>query len=371
MKTHHSFSRRSFVKTTAFGTGFAALSGSAMALTACENPPQRKLGIALVGLGNYATNNLAPALQETQYCELRGIVTGTPEKAEKWKAQYNIPESNIYNYDNYDQIADNPDIDIVYVVLPNSMHAEYSIRASQAGKHVICEKPMAISVKECEDMIAAAKAADKQLAIGYRLQYEANTLEMMRLGQEAVYGKVKLIEAGFGFRLDNPERWRMQKALAGGGPMMDVGIYVIQGACYVTGEVPVAVTAQAFKTQPDIYKDIEETLLWQMEFPGGAAASCTTSYACNMERLRANAERGWFELSPAYGYGPLKGKTHEGPLELPHRTHQAVHMDAISKSILEGKPNTVPGEMGLRDMKIIEAVYRAMETGERVETGLV
>ena len=119
----------------------------------------KKLGVALVGLGTYAAGQLAPALQQTVHCYLAGIVTGTPSKAAAWKEKYNIPDKNIYSYDNFDTIKDNPDIDIVYVVLPNSMHAAYTIRAAQAGKHVICEKPMALTVADCDAMIAACKKA--------------------------------------------------------------------------------------------------------------------------------------------------------------------------------------------------------------------
>ena len=127
--------------------------------------PGRKLGIALVGLGGYSKGRLAPALQETQYCRLAGIVTGTPSKADEWMKQYNIPKANVYDYKTFDRIADNKDIDVVYVVLPNSMHEEYVVRAAQAGKHVICEKPMAIFPKACQNMIDACKKANKQLAL--------------------------------------------------------------------------------------------------------------------------------------------------------------------------------------------------------------
>ncbi|PQK90868.1 glucose-fructose oxidoreductase, partial [Pantoea ananatis] len=124
---------------------------------------------------------MAPALQQTKECYLAGIVTGTPSKAEAWKQKYNIPDKNIYNYQNFDQIANNPDIDIVYVVLPPSMHREYVIRAANAGKHVWCEKPMAISVQECQDMIDACKKNKRSLAIGYRLQHEPNTTQYRQI----------------------------------------------------------------------------------------------------------------------------------------------------------------------------------------------
>lgn len=360
------FSRRGFLgRAAAALASLAALTRRSAAATGPQ-PTRRKLGIALVGLGRYSTGQLAPALQHTRHCRLAGIVTGTPEKAERWKQQYGIADENVYDYHNFDQIADNGAIDIVYVVLPNSMHAEFTIRAARAGKHVICEKPMSVSVQEAEAMVAACRDADRQLAIGYRLHFEPYNLEMKRLGQERVYGPVKLINTQFGFPLRDPSAWRLQRSLAGGGPLMDVGIYCLQAARYVTGEEPVAITAQEVKTQPDIYRDVEETLTWQMEFPSGCLANCATSYATYTERLECCAERGWFGLRPAFGYGPLAGETSSGPLDFPQVTEQTLHMDAVASAILQGVPNPVPGEEGLQDMKIIETIYRAAETGGRV-----
>src|SRR6187399_1964539 len=216
-----------------------------------KNKKDGKLGIALVGLGNYAGGQLAPALLQTGNCYLAGIVTGTPSKIPVWKEKYNIPDKNIYNYETFDSIKDNPDIDVVYVVLPNGMHAEYTIRAAKAGKHVLCEKPMEVSVKKCEQMIEACAKAKRKLAIGYRCQFMPHHQEMVRLAREKVFGAVKLIEASFGFRIGDPKQWRLRHDLAGGGALMDVGIYALQGARYVSGEEPIEVFAMETKTDKE------------------------------------------------------------------------------------------------------------------------
>ena len=188
--------RRQFLETLSWGVGGTALmTAAAPYVGRAALPEEEKLGVALVGLGNYATGQLAPALQETTKCELAGIVTGTPSKAETWKKKYDIPEENVYNYENYDRIADNEDIDIIYVVLPNGMHAEYTIRAAEAGKHVLCEKPMATSVQECEDMIAACDTAGVKLSVGYRLHFEPHHQRVMTLGQDEVFGPVTVAPA--------------------------------------------------------------------------------------------------------------------------------------------------------------------------------
>ena len=346
----------------------------------CNNPSEEKsqnyimtqkqkgkLGIALVGLGNYATNQLAPALQQTEHCYVAGIVTGTPSKIDTWKSKYSIPDANVYNYQTFDSIKDNPDIDIVYVVLPNSMHAEYVIRAAKAGKHVISEKPMAMNVKECDDMIAACKKAGKMLSVGYRLHFEPFNLEMARLGTKKVYGNVKKMSAGFGFVAGDPNQWRLKKPLSGGGPLVDLGIYCIQGFCYTTGLDPISVTAQEGpKTDPQKFNGIEQSLTWQMEMPGGIICEGKTSYNDNFNFLRAEAEKGIFELTSAFNYNGQRGNTPEGAMNFPQVNQQAKQMDDFALALKNNRPTPVPGEMGKRDVRIIAAIYEAMNTGKKV-----
>lgn len=329
-----------------------------------EQKAKGKLGIALVGLGSYSRGQLAPALQETKFCYLAGVVTGTPSKAEDWKQRYSIPDRNVYNYQTFDRIKDNNDIDIVYVVLPNALHAEYVIRAAKAGKHVICEKPMAVTVDDCDRMIAACKEAGKMLSIGYRLHFEPHNLEMMRIGREKPFGNIKKLVAENGFA--GAGGWRLDKALAGGGPLMDVGIYCVQGCRYTTGMEPIAVWAQEGpKTDPGKFRTVEESLTWQMEFPNGTKADCKTSYAESMNVLRAEAENGWAELSPAYAYGGIDGRTSKGELDFEQVNQQARQMDDFTQAIKNNRPTPVPGEMGRQDVKILQAIYRAMRSGER------
>jgi predicted dehydrogenase len=380
--SHLDFSRRKFIRQM----GKIVLTIPALSLTnslaskntipAVTKSPQnvqennsRVLGIALVGLGKYSSEQLAPALQETKLCKLKGIVTGSPHKAGEWQRKYDIPSGNIYSYQEFDRIKDNPAIDIVYVVLPNSMHAAFVIRAAQAGKHVICEKPMGISVKECENMIKACKEADRQLSIGYRLHFEPHNLTMAELSRNKTHGKVVKITARHGMDIE-PGVWRLDKELAGGGPLMDVGIYCVQAAIYTLGENPVAVTAQeGKKTDLKRFSEVEQSLKWQMVFPSGAIAECETSYAEEQNHLRVQADTGWFELEPAYAYKGIKGKTSLGKMKLPEVNQQALQMDDFARCIQQNKPTRVPGEMGLRDVKIMMAVYEAASNGKRVELG--
>jgi predicted dehydrogenase len=361
-------SRRDFVRTLSLGVGATLLAPSAFAL-----PPERKLGVALLGLGNYSTGQLAPALQQTKNCRLAGVVTGSPEKAAQWQKQYGIPAKNCYDYKTFDRIVDNPDIDIVYVVTPNALHAEYVVRAAQAGKHVICEKPMATTEADARRMIAACNKAGKKLSIGYRLHFEPHNQEMMRLGQQQAYGKINHLVSDNGFKFGSGGTpWRVDRALSGGGPLMDMGIYSLQGCIYTKGQVPIAVTAKLSpETGSGYFKEVEAGVDWQMQFADGSVADCRTSYAQNMSgRLRAEAANGWFELQPAFAYGGLAGSTskNDNKLNLPNINQQAAQMDDFADCVLHNKPTRVPGEMGLRDVQLLLAIYRAAQTGQKVAT---
>ena len=378
------YSRRDFLNRAFWGLGAALTFPGFRSLSSPDDqkyyevwqkmealPDEKKLGIALVGLGGYATYQLAPALQKTKLCRLTGIVTGTPAKVKRWSEEYNIPEKNIYNYETYDQIADNPDIDIIYIVLPNGMHAEYTIRGAKAGKHIISEKPMATSVTDCQAMISACRIANKKLSIGYRLHFEPYNEEMMRLGQNEVLGPITGLSGGHAFNIgNNPNVWRLNKKLSGGGPLMDVGIYVLQGFVYTMGKLPVSVNAREETHNKRLFSQVEESIYWDLEFPGGIIGKGDTSYSHGANKLRANSKNGWFQLQPAFSYGGVQGKTSRGPMNFPQVAQQTLQMDDFAYCILNDKESRVPGEMGLRDMKMITAIYESARMGKKVPLDL-
>lgn len=365
MKSQPQTSRRQFIKQSTAASLLAATPAIwHKDINLVGLRPKEKLGIALVGLGYYSGQILAPALQETENCYLAGIVTGTPEKEKVWAEKYGIKDNNIYNYENYESIADNDDIDIIYVVLPNSMHAEYVIRAANAGKHVLCEKPMALNAKECEEMIKACEDNKRKLSIGYRMQFEPHTQEIMRMGQEKVFGPVRMVNAGAGYREGRADHWKLDKEM-GGGAMMDMGVYALQAARYVTGEEPIAVTAQSFTTRPELFTEVDETTLFQLEFPSGALANLHTSFGMGMNYLNVTADEGWFKLDPFSAYRGIEGESKNGPIEFPQINQQATQMDEQAYCVMEDKPMRVPGEEGLRDMRVVEAIYRAIESGDQ------
>lgn len=360
-------SRRNAIKTIA--AGGAALLFSPNSLLAATRQKKDRLGVALVGLGYYSTDLLAPALQQTKNCYLAGIVTGTPSKAEDWKKKYNIPDKNIYNYQTFDQITNNEDIDVVYVVLPPALHKEYVIRAANAGKHVWCEKPMAISVAECHAMIDACKKNKKTLAIGYRLHHEPNTQEYTKLVTRRMLGKVQKVSCGAGYVENRTNHWKQNKAL-GGGVLYDMGVYAIQGARLGTGMEPLGVvSAKTSTTRPDIYKNgLDETTVATLAFPGGVMADIKTSFGHDINYLTIGCEKGEIKVSPYQAYAGVKADSPLGQIDHPYQVpwQQAKQMDDDAMSIMQGKPMLVPGEEGLRDIKVVEAIYKSAATGRAV-----
>jgi len=359
-------SRRNFIRNTALAAvSFPFASRLTSISRAVEGQP-RKLGFALVGLGGLSTGQLAPALQLTQHCRLAAIVTGTPSKIPTWKSRYNIPDKNVYSYDTMEQMADNPDIDVVYVVTPNGLHAEHTIKAAKAGKHVFCEKPLEISAEKCEGMINAAKKAGRMLGVGYRCQYDPNHIECRRLATEKTFGELRAIEGGFS-RPITANEWRVKRALSGGGPLMDVGIYVLQTCRFVSGLEPIEVSAKFGPiTDPDKFSEVEESVDWEMTFPGGLKTKGHTSYERgDAKGFTVTAERGSFGLDPAYNYNTSRGTRSDGQVINPSTVNQfAAEMDDFAQCILDNKPSKVPGEEGLRDVKIMLAIYESARTGK-------
>jgi glucose-fructose oxidoreductase len=366
------FSRRDFLRRFSLATAALAtvpnLQGLAEALAQNKG---RKLGVALLGLGRYSLNQLGPALRETKLCYLAGVVTGHPEKGEKWAADYNLDKKNIYTYDNLERIADNKEIDIVYVVTPPALHPDFVVRAAKAGKHVISEKPMATSVADCDRMIASCKAAKVKLAVGYRLHYDLYHREMMRLARKQDFGRFMKMTGDRGF-VFGQRAWRIEKKLAGGGPMMDLGIYIVQGACMAAnGATPIAVTAQEEpKTKPELFNEVEETIRWTMDFPNGAKCEAVTSFNHSSDRFRIEGNKGWLEFKEhAFTYRGIVCDTSRGPLNYAAINQQAAQMDDFADCILKKHPTLVPGEVGRRDIQIITAIYEAARTGKRVIVG--
>ena len=365
--------RRGFLTKAGQGLAVANLSGALAKASAEGVSPGKKTGWAIVGLGSLSINQILPAFAKCEKSRVVALVSGHRDKAERLALRYGVDAKAIYSYENYDSLRDNPDVDVIYIVLPNGMHAEYTIRGHQAGKHVLSEKPMANTPAECEGMIAAARKAGRKLMVAYRCRYEPYNQAMIKMARELEFGPMKVILADHGFNIGDPTQWRLKKTLAGGGSLMDIGIYSLQAARYVSGEEPVEVNAMMYSTPGDErFKEVEETINFQLRFPSGVLANCTSSYGYwGQNRYRVVGTKGWFELEPATNYSNLRMRVRKGngteERDLPVRDHFALEMDHMSECVQENKDPLTPGEEGLRDLKIMMAIYEAARSGRTVK----
>jgi predicted dehydrogenase len=372
--------RRHFLRSTAggfaagtlaaAGLGRAAFGQESEAVTAALQSG-RKIRYAIMGLGQLGMGQILPAFADAKLSTVTALVSGSPDKAKAQAEKYGVDPKNIYNYDNFDKIKDNDQVDVVYVVLPNNMHSEFTIRAAQAGKHVLCEKPFDISAEKCQAAIDACRKHNRKLQIGYRLMYEPNNLALVDAVAKKEIGELKMLECGAGFSIGDPNQWRLKMGPAGGGCLMDIGVYALSAARYITREEPTEVTGMTYANRSDPrFKEVEEHCNFDLRFPSGVLASCTSSYSCGLNRFHAIGTRGWAQVEPALSYRGVKYRIQRRSVEEPDLgdpNQFATEMDALSQCIIDNKEPKASGEQGLRDVKIMQAIYESAKTGKTVK----
>ena len=339
-------------------------------------PVKKKMGWAIVGLGKLAVEEILPAFGECTGSRVVALVSGHPDKAGQLAEVYGVAPDRIYNYENFDTLAEADDVDAVYIVLPNSMHAEYTIRALKAGKHVLCEKPMAANLEECARMSAASEATGKKLMIAYRLHYEPLNRKVMQMCEAGKLGKLKLFVSSNCQNVESPNI-RLSSKLAG-GPVGDVGVYSINAARYVIGEEPVEVFASEHRPDNDMrFSEVPESVSFTLKYPSGVMAQCVCSFgSAGSQRYEVIGEKGVIVMDPAFPYRGLKltvrrQGTEEGPpeiadLNLRQVNHFASEMDHFSKCIRDNITPRTTAAMGTADMRIVHAIGESARTGKPV-----
>ncbi|MBO9574828.1 MAG: Gfo/Idh/MocA family oxidoreductase [Sphingobium sp.] len=335
------------------------------------------VGVAIVGIGLLSAGQLLPALTRTKKAHLAALVSGDPAKAQRTAAQYGLGEKAIYTYQSFDKLADNPDVEVVYVVLPNNMHREYTERAFKAGKHVLCEKPLANTVADAEAMVAAAKASKKHLMTAYRCHYEPLNLASMRIMRSGALGKPRVMHANMGKQTDlkiSSDAWRLDMKMSGGGALFDMGIYGINAQRYLLNEEPVEVRAWAMTDKSDPrFKTVEDMIAWQMRFPSGAIGEGNTCFSQpGTMAWQMVCENGRIVADPGCFYNGNKLSL----IGTQTRTPQIVEIDQFAREIdwmadvVRGRaPMVSPGEEGLQDMRIMTAMLQsAARSGATVKT---
>lgn len=339
-------------------------------------PREERVGFALVGLGHLSIEPLLPAFAESKYARPVALVSGDRGKATKLAKQHGIREDAIYSYETYDKLADNPEVKVIYIVLPNSMHAEYTIRGARAGKHILCEKPMANTAAECQQMIDACKNAKVKLMVAYRSQYEPFDRAIVKAVRDKKLGQLREFVSSNSQRQGDPTQWRLNRKLAGGGPLPDVGIYCINAARFLSGEEPSEVSGQWVQLSEDPrFREVETSVQFTLKFPSGYTASCTSSYDTHSSQLlRLQGTEGWAELNPAYAYRGLrlrlghKLEDHDAVIEpkIQEKNQFALELDHMAQCVTQDRTPHTPGEEGLQDIRIIEAIYESARTGKTV-----
>ncbi len=349
---------------------FASLSALAMAATQlparAQTATTKPVGYAAIGLGNISEIFMR-GCEGSSTAKITALVTGHPkEKGEKFAAMYGIPKSSIYTYETFDRIRDNKDVDAVYIGLPNAMHREFTLRGAAAGKHVLCEKPMATSSAECREMIAACTKAQVKLMIAYRIQYEPLWAEAIRMIRAGDIGDIESFQGTF-YNQQRPGAWRLNRKLSGGGPIFDLGIYPLNAIRYITGEEPSSFSAMVSTREAGTrFAEVEQSMEWVMKLPSGILASCSCSYGTNSPGyFRINGSKGNLAFEPAYIYDALhlrgqadgKGIDIASPNKQPYMfTLEAEH---FAKCIRNNMQPHTPGEEGLKDLLAIEAIYKS------------
>lgn len=362
--------RRTLLKLGAFYSIGSLLNSYANIKNIATPMKAKPIKIALLGLGNYAENWIAPAIDQSENAELTSIVTGSPHKIAKWQKRYQIKDSNIYNYENLEAIRDNKEIDCVYIVTPTGTHADFTIRSFEAKKHVICEKPMAPTVADCDRMIEAAKSAHKTLQIGYRLYWDPFNLRLMEAMQKSEFGEIIEMQGGFSYNHGQWARegdWRMNPKLNPGGALFDIGVYVVQSSSYSNPQMhPLSVTAKHSTDRHQIFKAIPEHWNWELAWPNKLISQHSSSYGKQENFLRVTTDKGLLEIEPAYSYENLKGSTPNGPMNLNPVFQQKLQIEGQCLAILNRSNNITTGEMGRRDIYLLNRIMEAAENQSEV-----
>jgi predicted dehydrogenase len=357
--------RREFAKLSALTLAWSSFPLHAQNAGSSHKP----VGYAAVGLGTIS-DIFMRACANSQTAKITALVTGHPDtKGLKYAAMYGIPKTSIYTYETLDRIRDNQDVDAIYVGLPNSMHCEYTVRGAQAGKHVLCEKPMAISSAECRQMIDACHKSSVRLMIGYRVHYEPTWMQAIQIIKSGQIGRLESFQGGF-FGQMPAGAWRLSKKLGGGGALMDLGIYPLNAIRHITGEEPADFKATLSTLDHDgRFTEVEQSLEWSMKFPSGILASCGCSYGQRGPSfLNINGEKGYLVAEPAFNYdavhfhGEVGGKPFEALSSGKHPFQFAIEAEHFADCIRNNKEPESPGEEGLKDMLAIEAIYSAAGT---------
>jgi glucose-fructose oxidoreductase len=334
-----------------------------------RNQQPRKIRYAVVGLGHLTQVAILPAFANAKKSKLAALVSGDAGKLAKLADKYRV--RGRYTYDEYEQCLTDG-VDAVYIVLPNHLHKEYSVRAAKAGVHVLCEKPLAVTQAECEEMIRASEANNVRLMVAYRLHLEESTLQAMRAVHEGSLGELRIFSSDFTLQIPENNVRLTYPVAEGGGPLYDLGVYCINAARNFFRSEPIAVSAVSANHEGPRFGKTEEMVSAVMHFPGERLATFTCSFgAAFIDHYSLIGTNAALTANPGYRYSSARTHllTSNGKTKLRHfpkSDHFATQLDYFSDCILRGKEPGPSGAEGSADVRVIEAIYQSIRAGKLV-----
>jgi glucose-fructose oxidoreductase len=356
---------------TAIARTHPANEDTSMALFDANQGNSKKIRYAVVGLGWIAQETILPGFHGARNSELVALITDDAEKAEELREKYDVSET--LDYDGYDNFLRSGKVDAVYITLPNHLHKDYSVRAAKAGIHVLCEKPMANNVAECEEMIRAAEEYKIKLMIAYRLHFEPANLKAIEVAQSGQLGDLRIFSSVFSQQV--PEGNVRLKKSAGGGPLMDMGVYPINASRYLFREEPIEVTAVGANNGDPRFSEVHEMVAAVLRFPAEKLAVLTCSFgAAAADAYQVVGTKGEMWLQPAFDYHTqpkmrLKIGDQEQESKFDKVDQFGGEIEYFSRCILEDREPEPSGQEGLADIRIVEALIESARSGKSVELG--
>lgn len=332
----------------------------------------------MVGLGSIAETSVLPAFRHSKKCKLVALISHDVKRARQLGAKFGVDRKHCYGYENYDQCLADPAVEAVFVASINSEHAEQTIRAAAASKHVLCEKPLGISVEECRRMVSACQENHVYLMTAYRKYFEPGSVALKKLVTSGKLGRLRHIFSVYTEIVDPAKvRWQLNRRLAGGGSLMDIGVYCVNTMRWLAGSDPIEATAQAWTDTPERFGDVEDSIAFQLAHPGGLVCQGTSSYSARAASfVQVHGEKGWVALSPAFAFeearrlfGKIEGRWFEKTFKV--MDEFVLEIDHFADCIRRGKEPKADGVAGLRDIAAIEAIYESARVNRAVSVAAV
>jgi predicted dehydrogenase len=339
----------------------------------------KPVGYAVVGMSSIAEGSVLPAFRNSKMSRLLALVSHDRARVDALAAKFGVKEEDRYVYENYDQCLRQPGVEAVYIASVNGAHAEQTIRAAAAGKHVLCEKPMANTVEDCQRMVEACRANRVRLMIAYRKYFEPASVALKKLVSSGELGRLRHIFSSY-TEIVHPVKarnWQLNRKMAGGGSLMDIGIYCVNGMRWIAGSYPVEATAHAWNDDAKRFREVEDSICFRLAHADGLVCQGTSSYtAAAASFLQVHGENGWAALNPAFAFeeerrlfGKIKGRWFEETF--PVIDEFVLELDHFADCIRSGNEPEPDGVEGLQDIATVEAIYRSARENRTVPVDAV